>query len=359
MYDTMAVHVMSGTGNSLRAARQMAALAQDRGLKTSVSLVERGVRLDAPPCANKTLVGFCFPAHGFTAPWLMIRFAALSPWGGGVHAFVLVTRGGTKFGPLFFPGMEGTAAYLIALLLVLRGCRVRGVLGLDMPSNWTSLHSGFREENARAIMEHSAPRLAHFTERLLDGKKAFGGFICLLLGLLLLPLSVAYLLFGRFFLAKLFFANTECNGCGQCMRNCPAQAIRMRGRPSRPYWTVACESCMRCMAYCPRQAIEAGHSWGLLLWLAVSLPMAHWIQPALLAAWPWLGRLEPAVGHWLLLLLTYPAYLFLLCAAYVLFWAVIRMPWLNMAFSYTTLTHLYRRYHEPGTPIDALHKLDK
>lgn len=81
---------------------------------------------------SSDLLGVVFPTHGLTAPWHVIRYALQLPAGKGKHAFVVATRAGTRIASVPLPGLEGTAGYLIALILVLRGYIVRGVMGLDI-----------------------------------------------------------------------------------------------------------------------------------------------------------------------------------------------------------------------------------
>jgi ferredoxin len=318
----------------------MADAAEGCGVPAAVHQVVLG----CPPAevaGPSHLVGLLTPTHGFTAPWWMIRFALRLPRGQGTHDFVAVTRGSIKVGKLRVPGMEGTAGYLLALLLFVKGYRVRGVLGLDMPANWTALHSSLSTAAIHDIEERARPLACGYLERLLSGQTVFGGFGFLALGLLLLPVSLLYLLIGRFFLAKLFFANNACNGCGLCARKCPIGAVRMSGgRDPRPFWTMSCESCHRCMAYCPRKAVEAGHSWGVVLYYAVSVPTG-WLAATLLASWS--GWLQ----HFGLL----PVCLVAIALSYLLFWYLTRFRVVNALFTWTTLTHFYRRYHEPGTRL--------
>jgi ferredoxin len=334
------MYVFSGTGNTLGAARWMAEAAEARGVPATVHQVVLGCP-PADAAGPSQLVGLLTPTHGFTAPWWMIRFALRMPRGHGTHGFVAVTRAGARLGKFRVPGLEGTAGYLLALLLFLKGYRMRGVLGLDMPSNWTSLHSGFSARSVQFLEERARPLARGYLERLLSGKTAFGGFLFLALGLLLLPVSLLYLLWGRFFLAKLFFANNACNGCGLCAQKCPIGAIRMMGgKDPRPFWTMSCESCHRCMAYCPRKAVEAGHSWGVVLYHAVSVPTG-WLAGTLLASW------SPRLRYCGMI----PVWLAGIALGYLLFWCLLRIRAVNALFTWTTLTHYYRRYHEPGTRL--------
>jgi ferredoxin len=304
------------------------------------------------------LLGLLMPTHGFTAPWPMIRFALRLPPGNGTHSFVVPTRAGLKIGRLYTPGMEGTAGYLIALILLLKGYSIRGVMGLDMPSNWLSLHPGLKPESVAGIIHRAKKKSTRFMEIILTGERQFpmGSIVQLLFGLILLPISIGYLLLGRFFLAKLFFANSDCNSCGICVDNCPNRAVRMWGMNNpRPYWTFSCESCMRCMGYCPKKAIEAGHSLGLLLYFVTSIPVGVFLLNVL-------GRSLPGVAHlshtWVNWLIQYPYFLLSMYFCYLLVTLLIRIPFINKIFTWTTFTRIWRRYHEPETKLKEIRVWD-
>ncbi len=348
-YQDATIYFMTGTGNSYRAATWLAEAARERGVAVHLVPIasawpEREVQAGAGH-----LVGLFLPTHGFTAPWAMIRFALRLPRRPGTHALVMPSRAGVKLGPLFLPGLEGTAGYLLALILVLKGYAIRGVQGLDLPSNWTALHPGFSALSAQAISERTRPKALKTMEAVLASERRLGGIIELTLGLALAPVSLAYLLLGRFWLAKLFFASERCNGCGLCAAHCPNGGIRMWR--SRPYWRYACESCMRCMAFCPQGAVEAGHSYAVIVYYIASIPVAVYLLDGLARLWPPLARLN---AGWLAFLLSYPYKLLAVYLTYLLFTLLIRVPAINRLFTLTTLTHYYRRYHEPGTKLGDL-----
>ncbi len=355
-YREASLYVFSGTGNSYRVAQWAADRARAAGCASRVSFVS-----DIQPPDIKTgpgrLVGLFTPTHGFTTPWKMITFAARMPRGQRTAAFVVATRAGTKFGRLFLPGLEGTAGYLVAAILALKGYRVRGVAGIDMPSNWIALHPGFSDKNARAIIERAKPVAEAFFDRVVSGGRAFGGFVSLALGILLIPVSAGYLLYGRFFFSKLFLADNRCNGCGQCARDCPVGAIRMFGtkRP-RPYWTFSCESCMHCIGFCPEKAVQAGHSWAVILYFITAVPFAQYLLNLLVGVLP---GAEVLSGTWAVTVIQYPFFLISLAIAYVLFYLLTRISAVNAAFAYTTLTRAYRRYHEPDTGVREMRRRNR
>jgi Pyruvate/2-oxoacid:ferredoxin oxidoreductase delta subunit len=343
-YDKLELFFMSGTGNSYRNTRWIEAEAGRRHLETSIHLVP-ATHPASVSAEQQTLYGFVMPTHAFTAPWPMIKFVLRLPRARGAHAFAIVGRGGSKAGNTYIPGLEGTACYLMALLLILKGFNVRGVVAVDMPANWVVAYPAPSPEKAEGIMNRARTKTLAFVTGILEGKRSFGGWIGLLFGFLLVPISIGYLMVGRFFLAKLFFANNDCNGCGLCAGNCSYGGIRMKGRKKpRPYWTYNCESCMRCMAYCPEKAIEAGHSWAVILYFVSSTSVYVYLFN-LLVSCTGLSIMNP----WLSFLLQYAYLLVSMAAAYWLFSILLRVPFINSIFTHTTFTHVFRRYHEPET----------
>jgi ferredoxin len=215
-----------------------------------------------------------------------------------------------------------------------------------------ALHSGPPPRSVESIIDRARKRTARFSDCVLSGRRCFSSWLAALLGLLSLPISLGYLFIGRFFLAKLFFASDRCTGCGLCADHCPNHAIEMRGNAgkARPYWTFRCESCMRCMAYCPVQAVEASHllaigiyvlarvvpTAAVLAWLAARLPPLSFLR-----------RVPPWVAFW-------TSTLAALALGYPLFHVLLRAKPFNWLFTHATLTHVYRRYHEPTITLKDL-----
>lgn len=350
-YRNATVYYFTGTGNSYRAASWMGEEAAAQGINTRVSSIGQARPAEEIGEEPENLLGLVFPTHGFTAPWHIIYFALRLPRRQGTHAFVTPTRGGTKIIG-FLPGMEGTAGYLIALILLLKGYILRGVQGIDMPSNWMSLHWGLHPTNVSAIIQRAHKKTTDWFQELLAGKRKLGGLIQLLLGLALIPVSFGYLIYGRFYLAKIFFASEKCNGCGLCVQYCPTRSLRLRGEKNkRPYWSFSCESCMRCMGYCPQQAVEASQPLAVILGYLTAVPASFYLLKWVTGLIPGINQ---AVSYWPGTVINYAYFLLSVYLAYRLFNWLIRIPLINILFTYTTLTHYYRRYHEPGTRLRDL-----
>lgn len=351
-YREATLYFYTGTGNSYRVTEWVAEVARTSGAHVTMRSIGSARPVEEIGQGETALLGLVMPTHGFTTPWAMLRFALRLPRRERTHALVVATRAGGKIGPLFTPGVEGTATFLVSLILALKGYRVRGATGVDMPSNWIAVHPGFPPKAVAAIENRARGKTSRFVGAILSGKRRFNGWLPLLIGLCFFPISLAYLLVGRLFLTKLFFASDRCTGCGLCAEHCPNQAIRMvgRGRRRRPYWTFLCESCMRCMGYCPTRAVEANYLLGIGTYL-----LAAAIPTAVLLAWlrvrvPALSFLVGVPG---LLVETIYAVV-IMGLAYPLVHLLLRVRWINRFFTLITPTHYYRRYHEPDVTLKDL-----
>lgn len=345
---------LSGTGNSRKAAIWAGEAAKAFGMRSTVFSFDSPDIHKEDISAPDNTFGLFFPAHGFTAPWGIIHFVqSRLPRSRGASAFVVVTRGGTKFGPLFAPGMEGTAGYLLALLLWLKGYKIQGVMGLDMPSNWMAFHWGLHpEKSAKPIIARANERAGRFYNNVFSGSKAFWSLIPLIIGIIISPISAGYLVLGRLFLAKLFFASYKCDGCAVCADNCPFSAIKMRGSPKpRPYWTTECESCMRCMAYCPKRCVEAGHSIAAIMFYITMTPVSVYLLDAITRRYGWFA---PSANDWTAAFIYIVYSIISMLAVYAALDVMLRVPFINRIFTWTTLTFVYRRYHEPSTRLREL-----
>lgn len=262
------IYYISGTGNARKSSEWIADEASKRGMKVIVQKIDRLENIEFPTSAERALIGFAFPTHGFNAAPIMLKFIAGFPSGLSRESFVLNTRAGMKLSRLFMPGISGVALILPALMLLIKGYRCIAMKSVDLPSNWIPLHPGLKKKVVDSIFIHCEGIVRKFANKLLDGTKVYSGLLSLPLDLLLIPIALGYYVGGRFFLAKTFIANSNCDNCGLCIKECPTSSIRLV--ENRPYWKLTCESCMRCLNHCPKKAIESAHGMAVIFWLAFS-----------------------------------------------------------------------------------------
>jgi len=342
-YQNLTIHLFSGTGNSGLIADHLARRAGESGMETGLLPIDNVKHPPPPPDREGGLIGFIYPTHGFTAIWMMLLFILRYPRPQArTCAFAIITRGGFRIGKLCVPGLEGSGLYLPLLILWLKGYRIVGGTALDLPVSWIAVHPPLSPQTCRLIISRGQDRADRFFGDLLRGRSHFTGIPAAILGVVLLPITLAYLLLGRFFLAKLFIAGSNCNGCRICQIKCPVGAIRFID--NRPYWSFKCESCMRCLNSCPNRAIQACHSFGIILVLAAVQPADRWVSIIL-------GLITNSgpifLTPTLAVLIDYGYCFLAMYVAYRILHLVLGIRWINRFFEYTSLTRYYPRYEPP------------
>ena len=342
-YEKLIIYWFSGTGNAKCASDWISEYAQASGVKTELVSISEGKYFKKDVHTNKTLTGFCYPTHGFNAPPVIFKFLRKFPRGKN-DVFLLNTRAGMKLGKIFTPGLSGLALIIPALLLKIKGYSIRGFRPLDMPSNWISLHPGLKRQVVESIHARCKGIIKRFSERILERRFVFRGLWTLPLDIAIMPVSIGYYFYGRFALAKTFFANYKCNDCGLCYKNCPVNAITRKD--NRPFWSFNCESCMKCMNNCPKRAIETAHGFtALLWWLAFSvIPYALvklFVQMNIIPYSYYVHHLRPLINIFIVL-----SGLLTIFLGYRIFHFLLRFKFLNRFFTFTSFTsyRFWRRY---------------
>ncbi len=353
-FSKVVVLYSSGTGNSYLASLWMKEIAADYAPIVIHKSIDGLDLKEVFPIGKSDLLAFYYPTHGFTAPWHIIKFAIKIPRSLGTSAVCIPTRASVKFGNFISPGLSGSAAFIIYLVLILKSFAIKGFTALDMPSNWFSLHPIQSVESHKKVIAR-AKRLHHsFAKIILSGGRKWLSLNLIyeaFFGLALFPISILYLFVGRIFLAKLFFANKNCNSCGLCAEHCPIGAVKMVGKKNaKPYWSYNCESCMRCAGFCPHNAIEAGHSWAAILIYVASIPISFLVFSTIGGNLLILDFQGTLLGTFINTIYTYLS----LITSYAIYHYLIRIPLVNRIFSVTTFTHYWGRYKAPEVKINHL-----
>ena len=325
--------------------RQAAGSRQTRkknGIQTDFFSIDRVKKIIVPAAEGKKLLGFCYPTHGFNLPWIMLKFIFKFPRNEKCDVFLLNTRAGSKIHKWFAPGISGIAQILPALILLAKGFRIRGMLPLDMPSNWISIHPGFNQATVAAIIARCRVMVDDFCGKVFRDRAYFrpNVFSMLPIDIALAPIAFMYFMYDRFYFAKIFIASSDCDTCRLCEEKCPTASIRIMNK--RPFWKFTCESCMRCINVCPRKAIQVSHSLAVIIPIVSSfLPIALMLEILNSHVPSALQKPVDFFVHWGISLS-----LFFIISGLV-FW-LIRMKRINKLFTVTSLTKYWRRYVAPG-----------
>jgi Pyruvate/2-oxoacid:ferredoxin oxidoreductase delta subunit/flavodoxin len=250
------VFYFSGTGNAKQIALWISEFANRRSIDCQTINIEKTDIREIEPISTDMLMFFISPIHGFNYPKIMLDFISRFPK--GRNKIVLMnTRAGMKIGRFVTPGLTGIAFILSTLILKRKGYKIVGQIPFDMPSNWISIHPALNENTVKYIHKRILSLVEKHTQKIFSGKSDFLSYRDLIQDILISPVSLAYYIAGRFAFAKSFYASSDCDNCGLCLKHCPVDAIKIKN--NRPYWTYNCESCMRCMNICPKKAIETAH----------------------------------------------------------------------------------------------------
>jgi len=359
---TALLYFLSGTGNTYRVACWIKDFFNAKEIETSLKSIEHAEFQYDFRDASQQLTMVLFPTHGFMPPWSMIKFLFRMPRQKRAPVLIVATRGAYRIGPITIPGAAGFANYFAALVLLLKGYDIRGFFSIDMAANLNNLHPSLSHGSLRKISEKSKNRAHRFIVPIMMGKRILftlnNLYDAIWAGLLfwLIPIfPILYLVYGKTSMAKMMFSNNRCVSCGMCSKICPNKAIEMKrflGK-KRPFWTYHCENCMRCMGYCKKKAVEAGHSLAILQYLVLTT-----VVLAKVISWQTTstGFLFENKNYWVMVMVESLYYVPALFISYWIFWMLIRIPMVNTFFSLTTLTHYFKRFHEPETRIKDLIK---
>lgn len=338
------IFYFSGTGNALAASKWISQEATSTGVETQIVNIAKNPNPNDFNFDENTLLGFCFPTHGFNAPPIVIKFLRNFPsTNKKLRFFTLNTRAGMKLSKLFTPGVSGLAFAFPFSILASKGYKCIGHRPLDMPSNWISIHPGLKAKIIASIFSRCEIITNNFISKILKGKKSFNRLYEIPIDLLVIPIAFGYFFFGRFFLSKTFIATSDCDSCGLCEKECPVQAIELKN--GLPYWTYKCETCMHCMNRCPKRAIETPHGFTALTWWLV-----FGILPAIILFIFNITDLQLNTFNKLLLgLLTYVFAWFIIVILYKILHRMMKIKAINKIITYTSLTKykFWRRYYAP------------
>lgn len=256
-YRKVIIYYFSGTGNSKNVAVWFTQVAEENNIESQIVNIAQIDRRSIEPPDPDALLVFVSPVHGFNYPSIMLHFLMRFPKGKN-KVVLMNTRAGMLIGKLITTGLTGIAFYFSASILKLKGFSIQGILPVNLPSNWISIHPGLNNRTVKYLHEKNSERVVVFAQKILSGKSYFKALLEFY-DILLAPIALAYYLIGRFFFAKTFYASSDCNNCNVCVKACPVKAIIKVDQ--RPFWTFSCESCMKCMSNCPKKAIETGHGY--------------------------------------------------------------------------------------------------
>lgn len=232
------IYYFSGTGNSLSAARKIAALLGDTDLTPIASLMNGSG--DIIPQTER--VGIICPVYDLGIPIIVRDFLNRLDVRGTKYIFAIITLGGSGLSAL---------RMIDSLIREKNGKKLNAGFAVKMPGNFPPLSVPPTGEKLNTIIRKAETELDRIGGIIREGQDHPPGSA-------LISSFFKFFIYGGF--AKevhnadsRFTVSDACTSCGICSSVCPTKNIIVSERPA---WNHRCELCMACLHFCPTQAIN-------------------------------------------------------------------------------------------------------
>ncbi|MCH4886418.1 4Fe-4S dicluster domain-containing protein [Acidaminobacter sp. JC074] len=236
------IYYFTGTGNSYAVAKSIATELGD------TELIRITKNMDKVDKVAFTRLGIVYPVYFGAVPRPVVDFVLNKLKVDNAYVFSIATCG----------GMAAGANSHMKMILNRKGIKLNGAFEVSMPSNNQTSYPPYYKSQVLSSLKQVEQSLVSLTNHINDRVDNYSGsFMMGYAGKLLNPLMV------RKDCAKNFYSESSCDGCGLCMRVCPAGNIVIEGR--KPIWHEDCYKCNACIQLCPKEAIQYGQKtklWG-------------------------------------------------------------------------------------------------
>jgi ferredoxin len=228
------IFYFSGTGNSLKAAKDVAEALGD----TKLAFTEGGFDL----ADEYERVGFVFPSYAGSAPDIVVDFIKrLNFSAPQKYLFAVVTCRET----------QGNSSIAVNSALKPKGLSLSYSASLKTVGNYILEYP--LQKNQDGILKNAEKRTADIAADIKNKAVSKIGKCQNP------PLRLFHAVGNRFFrfTERRFYASDACAACGLCVKLCPVKNIQIIDK--KPVFLHKnCTNCLACLHYCPQKAVECG-----------------------------------------------------------------------------------------------------
>ncbi|MEG0774888.1 EFR1 family ferrodoxin [Clostridium sp.] len=234
---TTTIYYFSGTGNSLKVAKDLAKEIQDTKL---VQITKDKMKLKNDKECGK--IGIIYPVYKSGLPILVKKFLENLEISKNTYVFTVATYGAGA----------GISFHQIEEILKNKGLKLSAAFGVSMPGNYQVLYAPFSVKTQQKRFENEELKTKEIAKcinnneivKIAGSGKSFKNTIARLM----------YKSFNPYEADKNFWTDENCNGCTTCSKVCPVNNIVMK--KGKPNWNHKCEQCMACMQWCPKKSVQ-------------------------------------------------------------------------------------------------------
>lgn len=233
------IYYYTGTGNSLWVAKQLAACFKDSELIALVDLPAGPITTDAQA------IGVVFPVHIWGLPHRVLAWTKR----------IIADPQRYYFAAAVNAGQVSRTLLQLQTILSKRGVTLSAGADCRLPTNYIPWGGPEPQAEQEALFAKAQARIKQLAASITSGKRATvarGPLWQRILFTAIYKLSFPYI----YKMDNKFFVDERCNGCGICVKICPAQNIHMVAK--QPQWQHRCEQCLACLQWCPQVAIQYG-----------------------------------------------------------------------------------------------------
>jgi ferredoxin len=231
------IYYFSGTGNSLLVAKKIKEKIEDCNLISIPSIMKK-------EALAEEVLGIVCPIYMYNAPYIVVDF--ISRIKKADYIFFVFAGGGDP----------GTALKNITKTFNSRGLKLSALFNITMPSNYTPF--GITpEEKQKEFFRRMETAVNDIVETVQSKTISIADSSTSLFNSYIHP-GLLYKLGYKHIreMAKSFYTDGNCNGCGMCQKVCPVKNIEMKDK--KPVWNDKCEQCYACLQWCPNESIQYG-----------------------------------------------------------------------------------------------------
>lgn len=235
------IFYFSGTGNSKHVAEKIANSTCERMVYMSRNTILKNATYQIH---KDEKIGFIFPVYWYTLPTIVEELIQHLTLSGYENQYV--------YGIATYAIAAGHAMDTLIHILKNEKIKVSGIFGVKMVDNYVIGYNIVDAQQQKRILNNADVEIEKIISMINQGENTK----YINEGLLAFVTPITRFGYRKTNHTKKFFVTQACNGCKQCVRECPCNAIQMESE--KPKWVGDCTFCLKCLHGCRQSAIQYG-----------------------------------------------------------------------------------------------------